>query len=86
MKVAVAPAGERNVEEDMVIPRGWDIITLSMQDSEPIIVGNRSQKGVRRQFRIVPFGTMTIHKALGQTCPVLVTRLNANPKSDFHLW
>ena len=86
LKVAVAPAGERNVQDDMVIPSGWEMVTLSMQDSEPIIVGNRSQKGVRRQFRIVPFGTMTIHKALGQTCPMLVTRLSGDPKSDYHLW
>jgi hypothetical protein len=86
LRVAVAPAGERNVNEDMALPSHWTTIVLSMQKSEEVIVGSGSHKAYRLQFPIAPFGTMTIHKALGQTCPTLVTRISSNPKDPYHIW
>jgi hypothetical protein len=83
----VAPAGERNVKEDMPVPVHWPKpITLSVQKTEDVVVGNGSQKAHREQFPIVPFGTMTIHKALGQTCPTLVTRICGGEKGEFDIW
>jgi hypothetical protein len=59
---------------------------ISLQKTEDIVVGNGSQKAHWKQFPILPFGTMTIHKALGQTCPTLVTPICGTEKGGSDIW
>jgi hypothetical protein len=86
LEVWVAAAGARNVAEDMTPPSTWPVIVLSMLKTEEVIVGGCSQKAYRVQFPIAPFGTMTIHKALGQTCPRLVTRISGKANDKYNIW
>jgi hypothetical protein len=57
-----------------------------MQKTEEVVVGNGNQKARREQFPIAPFGTMTIHKALGQTCKKLATRICGGKKGEYDIW
>lgn len=86
LEVWIARAGDRNVKEDTE-PTDWgNPVFISMQKTEEVVVGNGNQKARREQFPIAPFGTMTIHKALGQTCKKLATRICGGTKGEYDIW
>ena len=50
-----------------------------------VVVGKGYKKARRKQLPLVHFGATTIHKALGQTCDYLATRISSE-KSDYSIW
>lgn len=84
-EVWIAPAGERGVREDMQ-PTGWPTMMLDVMSTEKVVVGPRAKKGYRKQLPLAPFGTITVHKAMGSTYDMVAICIESDSTSPFHIW
>lgn len=88
VQVYIAPPGEKMVPENGLPGQNWSktAVTIKMRESEKVIVGSNCTYGWREQLPIVPFGTTTIHKALGLTCDAIATKISGFPQQRYALW